>query len=556
VEGIRWDIQKVLKYSLKSIFDHWHSSTAVLLGIIKVMRLVRGLGINSGEDGWRRTTRAYFRTEHSKGTVAAMGLSIPPGDKPTITGDRMEVHDRLAKHLGDFLRTQEFPHRTLAWTRWEVKIERSHPVDLVKASYRQDGSLLDLASCFDPVEPLPGLAFEEEQALRAEVIRAYNVTRDITDKKRPRQLEREIQRRIRRRLERKGSSAATLLLKRLLRAAYLVVEKLPPNPEDPAQPDPVARLTVPDLYRYRHPGRGTLTILARIHPGMATVDLWLHVNHIVWDGMPLQEVIDHLRLQWGSKDFLVPRGWEKGRFYSCLPYSQDRKGIINLAHDFVDFRPLRETRAYLNECYGRRVRGGISIPCILFWLLGVQESFSGLKLLLPVDVPPTANKERTLGLMFIRPSRYRNPSAPLEGFLRFQQELNDLVLETRERRSVFSAVLDAYSIVPAPLFSVTLSLLPIGMEAAFGTTGVTFMRTAQIVLAPMSDVHTDGFVSVGSFDLPTENDTFVASVSAKGYGERPARYLGAVKAAVATAPSLLERYAPEGKANRGHPLRG
>ncbi len=100
---------------MRSIIDRWNSSSAVLLGIINILRLARRLGITSGEDGWRRTTRAYFRTEHSKWTLAIMGLSIPPGEKATTAVDPFEAQAFLyrvwpERRLAVYLRCSiEFP---------------------------------------------------------------------------------------------------------------------------------------------------------------------------------------------------------------------------------------------------------------------------------------------------------------------------------------------------------------------------------------------------------------------------------------------------------------
>ena len=69
------------------------------------------------------------------------------------------------------------------------------------------------------------------------------------------------------------------------------------------------------------------------------------------------------------------------------------------------------------------VPNGFAEPWML-WGLSRHEAFRNKKMLLPVDAGMSAQGERELGLLFIRPGFYSSEISPLEEFLNFQKEMN------------------------------------------------------------------------------------------------------------------------------------
>jgi len=515
----------------REMMDRWNPSEIVFFGAVKALQLLRRAGVTSPEDAWRRMTRAFFRTEHSKHGIGVFNLRVPGGERPT---DHTEATRWLVEALGESLRTDRYLHRALRWSAVGVKVIPHHTVDLLEAGFRADGSIASVTFHPDPssaprLEPQPRTAVEEA------FITAYNATRGIPDKRRPRALLARGMREVYSAATAAPSSGdraeARAFLSRLLSSVLVNVETASPGT---GFAESAARFQPPPLLARKHPGAGGLSVFFRLHPDLSAADVWFQASHILIEGSPLAAIAGRLRETCGiTEELRIPAAWAEGGLASCSICSLDASGPVVMCHDFVDTAPLFETRDRLRAAGHKAVTGGITLPGLLLWGLGQQEAFKGRKMLLPVHMPATNGTDATLRITFIRPSRFDREPDRLQAFLSFQTELNHLVDECRRDQGVYCQMLDAFSIWPAPLQSATVRLLPAAIEVAAGTTGLTTMPWAQAVIVPMSDVHVEGYVAVGNLQLPTEDGHTVGSICVKARGERSALLMEAVRRAVA-----------------------
>jgi len=255
-------------------------------------------------------------------------------------------------------------------------------------------------------------------------------------------------------------------------------------------------------------------------------DVWLRVNHVGSDGVPIQEVLSRLEQSWGMRQ---PVHFPTPEEFAPLAVPRPWPGRAGLAQvqDFVDFGPLLAWRKRENS----RLAEPMTVGAAIQWKLAAQPSFESLHFGSTVEVAPIKGLGSGVGVVVVRPSDYRGRA---DGLARFARDFNRQVEANRVRASAGCRTLDAAAFLPAPVAS---SLLRHALErqpAAFGSIALTMLKSAKVFGAPIAKFgHERGFVAIGSLSLPTSDGRSVGCITVKGptavIAEYPARFRAAME---------------------------
>ncbi|MCK5843270.1 MAG: hypothetical protein KAG97_01100, partial [Victivallales bacterium] len=102
--------------------------------------------------------------------------------------------------------------------------------------------------------------------------------------------------------------------KRILQGTFLHFQQTTEETEECLSSE---RLASPDFNKIKHPGEGLLNIFCRFSPDIQEVDLWFQYHHVPVDGMPMQEMLEKLKEQWGAAGPVV---------YPALSFPRRRAG--------------------------------------------------------------------------------------------------------------------------------------------------------------------------------------------------------------------------------------
>jgi hypothetical protein len=406
-------------------------------------------------DAWRSAARYHLRVESCRFTLTAMGLDLwsdwPEAADGSWDGARIHVLTRLT----DFVSRHPAWWWSMRWGRlWAREVPERKPPALTEARFAADGTLLELPAA-------PG----------ADLIEAYNATRHAPDTERVARLQSRLGTRV-------------LWWRPWLTGLQITFEELP-----------ASRLTLPDFSAVRHVGGGLINCVCRIHPDYRTVDLWLQFNHVAVDGLPMQEILDELKQEWGVRRPLAPEGDD----FACA-------GTDHVVTAF-DFGPLKAARKRLQARYPDL---SVSLTSILLWGLAQQPELHGRRWAMAVDIPGADEAHRATGMLSIRPTHY--PDFP-SFLVAYQRRL----AEVRQGKDPMGLV-RARTVNAAPWLRALLEQFAIGeAESLVGTIGLSVLSTAEVFLAPYQGFYKAGFLTFGSFALPSAQGP-KGIVSARGPG--------------------------------------
>lgn len=201
--------------------------------------------------------------------------------------------------------------------------------------------------------------------------------------------------------------------------------------------------------------------------------------------------------------------------------------------DWLDLEPLRRECGRIQaDAHGELDGEHVSTLSLLLWRIAHALPRKDLKFSIAVDVPAALGRERTLGIAAIRPAAFFNNDCPEKGFASFNRELNRRVTQTRLRCSETFELVDSISLLPASLYLTALRVLGKGIRECLGTTGISVLRSAPLLVPAQSDVHVNGFIGYGRYDLPTEDGGRAGVIAVKGPPQDAADLLSAICAAL------------------------
>lgn len=266
-----------------------------------------------------------------------------------------------------------------------------------------------------------------------------------------------------------------------------------------------------------------LNFVCRISPDGAA-DVWVRINHIAIDGVPVQEIMSRLESAWGTLYEVI---YPTPQAFAAHAGPRDcvgRDGCVEM-QTFVDFSPLLTWRKAENA----RLPESMTVSAAIIWNLAKHPTFSNRYIGTTVEVPAIDDLGRGVGINVVRPADYFQRK---DGLAQYVREFNRQLELNRTRASVGNKTLDAAAFLPSKLAN---RLIRHAIEGgrAFGTVGLTMLRDAKVFGAPLGDVgHLDGFLAIGSIALPTANGSKVGCVTIKGPAGRVLDYPRMIREAI------------------------
>ena len=514
------------------VFDRWCPGMLSVIACLRLLQFFRLLGLRAEAHGWRKLTTVFLRGEYSKFMLASFRLNYCSGAVPASVEAARKM---LLQKLYGFLLIHQELHWTVEPGVFSFGRRRISTCDIVEARVDCNGFLISLFPLFDRRNPHFNLSEEQKEEALDAVVRICNQFREANTKARPGLIKTALKMWVRSRYDRLHILTrrnVQRFVERVMSAAFIFIEVLPASGEGTLR----RRFRTPDLRNLRHPGWGMLCIAARFTADLREVDLWFQFNHITADGAPMQEVLDDLKRQWGAAGPVV---YPALNGLVSAPETQNCGDGVYRARVYIDMSPLLRVRKILNERYTTQMNGAASLAGLLMWGLAAHPVFRDRKMLLPIDAGISQSGERELGLLIIRPGIYRSESAPLRGFLRFQKEMNRRMADARHGYGESHEFLSLCTMLHPFFYHVANVLAPFSLNEIVGTMGISIIRDAEMFISPMTDFQKDGFVTLGSVRIPTENGGHAGALCICGSRPQIRNYLAAVRHFVRHYPETL-----------------
>ena len=506
---------------MRKLVDNWSPDVFILFLWVKFLQFLKIIGIKPKEDGWRRTTRVYLRTEQSKFILACFRLCLYSQGESEIDEDLDTKKKKLIEKLRRFFQFQPTVQWQINWSRFWARKKKKNEIDISCVDFGQNGnlkSIIPYLDAFGGASSLEGISDETRDIVIKGIINAYNVTKDLADKKRPLILKKRLKVWLKVQLRAQSKEImrqAEDFAKRILTSTFISFEQLDSAKE---------RFEVPDFIKRKHAGFGFLNIVCRLIQDNE-VDLWFQCHHVCEDGMPVQEALQALKSKWGTCGKLkIPAVCCEKMSKASLCSSQEPE--VYFAGRFISFTPFLKA---IKENNKQHSEGGKITPFRFFiWKLGNHPIFKGKKIIMPIDLHSTGKRERSLGFAIIRPSIFLKNKSPKEGLSNFREEFNRQVKNTLLRRSETYELFESYAISPPVFYAFTERVMRSALKEFTGSIGVSIIDKADMFIAPSSDIQTDGFIALSSFFTATESGGRVCYVSAKGPKDKVKDYLAAI----------------------------
>ncbi|MDD4816709.1 MAG: alpha/beta hydrolase [Victivallaceae bacterium] len=509
------------KLTMSRLVDHWTVGTTVVFLFIKLLQMLKKFGMRAEENGWRAATGIFLRNEYSKFLLGTFRLRYYNAYMPPADGE--EAKKQLIRKLSSFLCNQGSYYWAVEPGVMKLKRRRVFFIDVVEADYDEDGRIVRLIPFFDPRQQgFQALTPEMIERTMNRFVQEYNALRSRSDRVRPQELFLRMKFWAGR-IKNIGVPARMelkMLLDRTMTATFIHFDF---NCDESLR----KRLRTPDLKKHKHPGWGLLNIFCRFTADLSETDLWFQYHHVPVDGMPMQEILEKLKQEWGTAGEISYPALTSQEARPEVIYCGDR---IFRARLFVNFEPLLALRRELNRQYATRMEGAATVAGMIIWGMMQHEYFRDNKFLFPVDLtaPDDPSQERELSLVFIRPSKYWNEGRPLESFIRFQREFNRMICATRQGRSESYELLELYSMIHPIFYYTARYLMPAASADILGTMGLSILKNAEIFVSPLSDLQLKGFMAIGNLTVPTADGGTAGAVSICANREQIKYYIRAI----------------------------
>lgn len=493
---------------------------------MKIIQLLRKMGLKASENGWRKASGIFLKKEHSKFILGSFNL------KYYREGQQIPFALEAAKslfisRLGEFLRKKSNLHWAIEPKFFSLKRKKSNFTDIVESKFSIDGRLEFLHPHFDPTrDGFSNLSKDDIQMFFDEFILSYNKLVVNKSSNISKKFSRHLQTWCikNKKLSFNGKFDMWQLIERILTAAFITFEMLP------EENDPTfmrKKFSTPNIKIYRHPGWGLLNIIVRFTQDFRNSDLWVQYHHVPVDGMPMQELLEELKKRWGATQELIYPALNSSDAAPEIFYSGGR---IFRARMFVDFTKFLRFRKLINDKYHNQMSGPATIASMITWGIAQHEFFANAKILFPVDIEKGVKfaSERELSLLFIRPASYFNKDNPLDGFIKYQREFNKRLARTRMGSSESYEMLELYSMVHPIFYYLAKYFIPNALSEYVGTVGLSIMRNAEMFLAPLSDLQRNGFLAMGNMTVPTVDGKSSGAVSICGSRQEVRAYIEAM----------------------------
>ena len=524
------------KLKMRRLFDYWNPGTITMMVFIKCLQLLKKIGFKAEENGWRKATGIFLRKEHTKFILATFRLHY--FNKTKLSPDVETSKKVLVKRLAKFLHKTPACHWTNEAGVFMNRRKKIFFTDITVVKFADDGRILELTPYFDENRPTFAMLTSKikEKALES-IIHYCNLTSNLKDPKRARKVHKKLSLWVmfQYNLSRSGQQELRLFINRILNGTFIQFETLTADPESVLE----ERLATPNTQYRRHPGFGLLNVFCRFTNNLAEADLWLQYHHVPVDGMPMQEMLEELKKEWGSCGQMK---------YPALSSPAAKMELYDFGHNicrariYVCLEEFLKLRKKINEKYYSQMGGPATVASMLIWALSQHKELRTRKFLFPVDTSLLVDypQDRSISLVIIRPGKFFDDKKPGKGFLQYQREFNRHLFATRLGKSETYELLELYALIHPLFYYFASKIMPKAMGELIGTAGLTVLRSAEMFISPMIDVDFNGFIAIGNMKMPTEDGGTASAISFCGSKEYVLQYAEAMQNLCKYCENLLE----------------
>lgn len=506
---------------------HWNLVSIGFFILIKILQFCRRFGVFAKENGWRRITQIFLRKEHSKFCLASFRLNyLDEQEKVNIDFKMAKV--LLVAKLFKFIKNNSIFHWSIVSHSLTVSPKPHEYVDIIIAEFDDRGKMLKLDPHFETSkEEGLILSVSRSDELCEIIVKTYNDTVHITDKKRLNVLKNKINKWLLKNIDEVSDQIAMRHYgMRILQAAFINFERTTEVNKKHLSKE---RLATPDFNILKHPGAGLLNINCRFSPDLLEADLWFQFHHVPVDGMPMQELMEKLKGQWGAAGPVVYPALKTPDAAPEVQFSGDKmyRGRI-----FCDFAQILKVRKMLNKDFFNEMAGPAPLPALLMWGLAEHPDFKGYKFSMPVDTALLDGKgkvhERNISLIFIQPGLFYNKKDQFNGLLNFIREFNYLIYMTRMGKSECYEFIELGGMLHPFLTSLIQKLLSNTFSNVIGNAGLTIIKNAEMFITPLTELQRSGFIAIGNCRMPTSDGKYAGAISVCGEKKLVDSYVAAL----------------------------
>lgn len=494
---------------------NWNFVSVCFFIFIKVLQFFRRLGVFARTNGWRKITQIFLRKEHSKFCLASFRLKyLDEGEEKNIDFKRAQI--LLVARLFKFIKNNSIFHWSIEQHSFSVDKKPHEYVDIIIAKFDDRGKMLKLEPHFESKKDEQGhyLSVSNMDRLCGIFIDAYNDTFEIKDKSRLGKLSSKVNKQIFNSFgEVSNQITARHYGSRILQGTFIYFKQTTEETSDHLSRE---RLATPDFKKIKHPGAGLMNVYCRFSPDLMEADLWFQYHHVPVDGMPMQELLEKLKEQWGAVGPVVYPALDSPAADPEMMFAGDRmfRGRI-----FCDFGKILKLRKTLNQKFYIEMMGPAPLPALLMWGISLHSDFTGFKFTMPVDtasLDATKSDERNISLIFIKPEQFKNKDKDYSGLVDFIREFNHQIYNTRVGKSESYEFIDLAGMLHPAVTSFIKSIFPNTFSVVIGNAGLTIIKSAEMFITPLTELQKSGFIAIGNCRIPTSDGKFAGVISICG----------------------------------------
>lgn len=492
---------------------NWNLPGVMFFIVIKTLQFFRRLGVFAKTNGWRQVTRIFLRKEHSKFCLASLRLDyLDSEDKENIKFKKAKL--LVVAKLFKFIKNNSVFHWSIVPHSFSVEKKPHSFVDIIVADFDDRGKMLHVDPHFETnKEEGLYLTVSKSDRLAEIFVDAYNESLEIDDKSRLKALTKKVNRAIMDRFDQVSDQiTARHYGMRILQGTFIYFKRTSKENKKYLSRE---RLATPDLKKIKHPGAGLLNVICRFSPDLYEVDLWFQYHHVPVDGMPMQEMLEKLKEQWGSAGPVVFPPIKNPDSAPEIMYAGDK---VFRGRVFCDFSKIMKLRKELNKEFYNQMMGPAPLPALLMWGISQHKDFSGYKFTMPVDTALLDSKkdERNISLIFIRPKDFKDDSKDYSGLVDFIREFNYQIYLTRIGKSESYEFIELAGMLHPLIMSMIKKIFPNTFSSVIGNAGLTIIKNAEVFITPLTELQRSGFIAIGNCRMPTSDGGFSGVISICG----------------------------------------
>ena len=478
---------------LKHLFDRITPGSLVLYPILAVLFFVYRI-IPKKSDGWRKSTAVFHRKIPSRYIGCIKNLYLPA---PVGGGENFDLIVEKLHHVFSNFKTT---HHAVNWKRWFAPRMMWEFVDFLKVELSDQ--LVRLKFFPDknfPINELqdPLIAYFESQI--AVMLPDIN---SIPPGNWSFKLEKKLVKMAGDRFREMDPETIELILKRIVSSTWITESG---SKEEESVPHSFEKLISPGFGNFYC----KLVIRAK------EFDLWMQINHISLDGRGAQESMKRIVKSFGQG--ISPPG-DINKISD--PIRTREVEIFKQRFDegitTVDLTVFLDTLAQYESRFGR-----INPVALMAWCVSLHPAFSNTKFNIPVDIPMTRTKERTVGFVFIRPGYFHKKYEFPISFEKYLSFFNTQFEQVRKRQGANFIFVESASVIHPVILNLFFKIFPNSLEELIGGTCLTLMKGIDTALPPLSDNISSGII----FSFSTDPTIKISNIGVRSFNLDSPQYL-------------------------------